>query len=72
MQAFIDPFIEEIKILVQNVQKVMGGGSEEEDDEKKEGFLNQFDFNESCLLLTLVFVVTFMYKKEIMNMLNLK
>ena len=69
MQPFIDPFIEEIKILVQNVQKVMG---KEEDDEKKEGFLNQFDFNESCLLLTLVFVVTFMYKKEIMNMLNLK
>ena len=40
--------------------------------EKKEGFLNQFDFNQTCLLITLIFVIIFMYKKEIMDMLNLK
>ncbi len=41
-------------------------------EDKKEGFLNQFDFNQTCLLITLIFVVVFMYKKEIMKMLNLK
>lgn len=61
----IEPYIDDIKLFY---RKIMG----KEEDKKKEGFLNQFDFNETCLLLTLVFVVIFMYKKEIMNMLNLK
>ena len=39
---------------------------------KKEGFLNNLDFNQTCLLITLLFVIIFMYKKEIMKMLNLK
>lgn len=56
----IEPYLDELKKII---NKLAGN---------KEGFLNQFDFNETCLLLTLVFVVIFMYKKEIMNMLNLK
>lgn len=45
---------------------------EEINKEKKEGFLNNLDFNQTCLLITLLFVIIFMYKKEIMKMLNLK
>lgn len=45
---------------------------EEITEEKKEGFLNNLDFNQTCLLITLLFVIIFMYKKEIMKMLNLK
>lgn len=67
----IEPYIEEIKILV---ERVMGGRNNNNNNNNniKEPFLNQFHFNETCLLLTLVFVIIFMYKKEIMNMLNLK
>ena len=66
----IEPYLDDIKSFF---GKIMG---DEKDDEESnsitEPFLNQFNFNETCLLLTLIFVVVFMYKKEIMNMLNLK
>ena len=39
--------------------------------EKKEGFLNQFDLIKR-VYESLIFVIIFMYKKEIMDMLNLK
>ena len=54
------------------VLKNIGNRIQGKDEKKTEGFLNQFDFNQTCLLITLIFVVIFMYKKEIMNMLNLK
>tara|TARA_Y100000389_G_C17088484_1_gene330133 strand:+ start:280 stop:477 length:198 start_codon:yes stop_codon:yes gene_type:complete len=54
------------------VKKFTEDGETEKTESTTEGFLNQFDFNQTCLLLTLLFVIIFMYKKEIMKMLNLK
>lgn len=63
---FAQPIIDEIETII---NKLVGN---EEENNNTEPFLNQFDFNQTCLLLTIIFVIVFMYKKEIMNMLNLK
>ena len=60
--------LEQIGEVWNNIKKII----QVKGKENKEGFLNQFDFNQTCLLITLIFVIIFMYKKEIMAMLNLK
>ena len=32
-----------------------------------EGFTNQFHFNDTCLLITILFICAFVYKKELMK-----
>ena len=58
--------------LVSNLANLLTGGGNNNNNKIEEGFLNNFDFNQTCLLITLIFVIIFMYKKEIMKMLNLK
>ena len=58
--------------LVSNLANILKGGDNNNNNKIEEGFLNNFDFNQTCLLITLIFVIVFMYKKEIMKMLNLK
>ena len=41
--------------------------------EKKEGFKNIFtelEFNETCMVLTVLYITLFLYKKEVMGMVN--
>ena len=64
---FMQPVIAQIETIINRFV-----GNEEENNNNTEPFLNQFNFNETCLLLTIIFVIVFMYKKEIMNMFNLK
>ena len=35
-----------------------------------EGFTNQFHLNETCMVLIVVYILLFMYKKEVMAMVN--
>jgi len=35
-----------------------------------EQFTNSFEFNNSCLLLTIIFILLFIYKKEVMKFFN--
>ena len=35
-----------------------------------QGFTNQFELNQTCMVLIVVFVLLFMYKKEVMAMVN--
>ena len=36
----------------------------------QEGFRNQFHFNDTCLLITIIFLFAFIYKKELMKCLK--
>jgi len=35
-----------------------------------EQFTNSFEFNNSCLLITIIFILLFIYKKEVMKFFN--
>ena len=41
-----------------------------ENTKKTEGFVNNFELNQTCMVLIVVFVLLFMYKKEVMAMVN--
>jgi len=38
--------------------------------EVKEPFTNSFEFNQTCLLLTIIFLFLFVYKKEVIKFFN--
>tara|TARA_Y100000996_G_scaffold415403_1_gene409873 strand:- start:3508 stop:3753 length:246 start_codon:yes stop_codon:yes gene_type:complete len=42
----------------------------EEHESTNEGFRNQFHFNDTCLLITIIFLFAFIYKKELMKCLK--
>ena len=53
----------EIKVKLQNL--ITG-----ENDDTNEGLSNMMDFNNTCMLLTMIFIVIFIYKKEFLQFLN--
>ena len=38
--------------------------------EEKEGFVNNLQLNQTCMVLIVVYALLFMYKKEVMAMVN--
>lgn len=44
--------------------------AQEEHESKNEGFRNQFHFNDTCFLITIIFLFAFIYKKELMKCLK--
>ena len=52
--------------LVEKITEMVGGSSKD----KKEGFgnlLNGFHFNNSCMVVTVLFLIIFIYKEELMK-----
>ena len=61
---------EKVKELCDSVNGVDVVKDEDEVVEEEEEFANMnipFEFNESCMIITIIFVILFMYKEEIMK-----
>jgi len=59
-------FFEKIIEKITEITEMVGGDSED----KQEGFgnlLNGFHFNNSCMVVTMLFLIIFIYKEEIMK-----
>ena len=53
-----------------NVLEFLEGLAARGDRNSPEGFVNDFELNQTCMILIVVFVLLFMYKKEVMAMVN--
>ena len=59
-----DSLIDRAMATLKNIDIGVNSGSE------PQGFTNQFELNQTCMVLIVVFVLLFMYKKEVMAMVN--
>ena len=66
-KGMLDNLIETTKGLTEKIQMIIIG---EEKDETVDGFSNMMDFNNTCMLITMIFIVIFVYTKEFLQFLN--
>jgi hypothetical protein len=62
-----DGFIEKTNEIKVKLQKLITG---ENDGKNVEALSNMANFNNTCMLLTMIFIVIFIYKKEFLQFLN--
>ena len=66
-KGMLNDFIEKTKEIKVKLQSLIKG---ENDGENVEALSNMVDFNNTCMLLTMIFIVIFIYKKEFLQFLN--
>ena len=65
-KGMLNDFIKKTKEIKVKLQSLIKG----ENDGNVEGLSNMMDFNNTCMLLTMIFIVIFIYKKEFLQFLN--
>ena len=65
-QEPVEP-VEPVEPFINDFLKFFTGGDK---DKNPEGFVNNLQLNQTCMVLIVVYALLFMYKKEVMAMVN--
>lgn len=61
---------EKLTGVIEDINKMIKKLLEPESEESEEGFVNNIQLNDTCMVLIVIYILLFIYKKEVIAMVN--